>query len=269
MSADKSNRDKGKPKQQPQTTLTPGQKLSRELLSWFWVILAFIFIEGTLVQARVIPSGSMENTILIGDHLMVSRFGYDAGIPFTDDQIALWRNPKRQQVVVFSAPEGEGSNQDLIKRVIGIPGDMIRIRQGAVFVNGQRLHEPYILRDPDDGNSNSFVENFPPDGNELFDGRLNQAWAANLPRYIVNGQLRVPPDHYFVMGDNRGDSYDSRYWGFVPRKNIIGTPLFIYMSIDAPEQVWEPGHIGERLGTYLSILIHPGEMRWKRLFRTF
>lgn len=265
MGREKSKKEKIKAK--PQAALTPGQKLSRELLSWFWVILAFIFIEGTLVQARVIPSGSMENTILIGDHLMVSRFGYDAGIPFTDDQVTLWRNPKRQQVIVFAAPPGEGSNQDLIKRVIGVPGDSIQIRHGAVFVNGQPLHEPYILRDPDDGNS--FVENFPPDGTELFDGRLNAGWASTLPRYVVNGQLRVPPDHYFVMGDNRGDSYDSRYWGFVPRKNIIGTPLFIYMSIDAPEQVWEPGHIGERLGTYLSILIHPGEMRWNRLFRTF
>ncbi|HEV2488790.1 MAG TPA: signal peptidase I [Candidatus Acidoferrales bacterium] len=265
MVSEKTKKEKGKAK--PQAALTPGQKVSRELLSWFWVILAFIFIEGTLVQARVIPSGSMENTILIGDHLMVSRFGYDAGIPFTDDQITLWRNPKRQQVIVFAAPPGEGSNQDLIKRVIGIPGDSIQIRHGAVFVNGQQLKEPYILRDPDDGNS--FVENFPPDGNALFDGRLNSVWAATLSRYVVNGQLRVPPEHYFVMGDNRGDSYDSRYWGFVPRQNIIGTPLFIYMSIDAPEQVWEPGHIGERLGTYLSILIHPGEMRWKRLFRTF
>jgi signal peptidase I len=263
--ADKSRKEKGKAK--PQASLTPGQKLSRELLSWFWVILAFVFIEGTLVQARVIPSGSMENTILIGDHLMVSRFGYDAGIPFTDNQITLWRNPRRQQVVVFSAPPGEGSDQDLIKRVIGVPGDLVQVRHGAVFVNGQRLHEPYILRDSE--YENSFVENFPPDGNDLFDGRLNPVWAASLPRYVVNGQLRVPADHYFVMGDNRGDSYDSRYWGFVPRKNIIGTPLFIYMSIDAPEQVWEPGHIGERLGTYLSILIHPGEMRWKRLFRTF
>ena len=265
MPAEKPKKDKTKSKPQPE--LTTSQKISRELLSWFWVILAFIFIEGTLVQARVIPSGSMENTILVGDHLMVSRFGYDAGIPFTDDQITLWRKPKRQQVVVFAAPPGEGSNQDLIKRVIGVPGDLLQIRRGIVYVNGQRLNEPYVLRDPDHGNS--FIENFPPDGDELLDGNLNPAWAAALPRYIADGQLKVPPDHYFVMGDNRGNSYDSRFWGFVPRKDIIGTPLFIYMSIRAPDEVWEPGHIGERLGTYLSVIIHPGEMRWKRLFRTF
>jgi signal peptidase I len=265
VSADKSRKEKGKSKSQPE--LTTSQKISRELLSWFWVILAFIFIEGTLVQARVIPSGSMENTILVGDHLMVSRFGYDAGIPFTDDQITLWRNPKRQQVVVFAAPPGEGSNQDLIKRVIGVPGDLLQIRHGIVYVNGQRLNEPYVLRDPDGGGS--FIENFPPEGNDLFDPRIRAAWAAEIPHYVVNGQLKVPPGHYFVMGDNRGNSYDSRFWGFVPRKDVIGTPLFIYMSIRAPDEVWEPGHIGERLGTYLSVIIHPSEMRWKRLFRTF
>jgi signal peptidase I len=218
--------------------LTTGQKISRELLSWFWVILAFVFIEGTLVQARVIPSGSMENTILIGDHLIVSRFGYDAGIPFTEYQVPLWRNPKRQQVIVFLAPLP--GSQDFIKRVIGIPGDVIDIRRGVVFVNGKQLNEPYI-----DGT---------PDPNDPSENK---------------GPIKVPPDEYFVMGDNRNNSYDSRYWGFVPRRNIIGEPLFIYMSINAPEEVWEPGHIGERLGTYLSVLIHPGEMRWRRLFRTF
>jgi signal peptidase I len=209
-----------------------GAKVRREVISWIWVILAFVFIEGTLVQARVIPSGSMENTVLIGDHLIVSRFGYDAGIPFTKYHVPLWRNPHRQQVVVFRAPLP--GNPDYIKRVIGIPGDELEIRRGIVYINGKALSEPYRLGRP------SPMDNY--------------------------GPVKVPPGKYFMMGDNRNDSYDSRYWGFVPRRNILGTPLFIYMSINAPEDVWEPGHLGERLETYLSIFIHPGEVRWNRLF---
>ena len=83
------------------------------------------------------------------------------------------------------------------------------------------------------------------------------------------GPVKVPAGEYFMMGDNRNNSYDSRFWGFVPRPNIVGTPLLIYMSIDAPEEVWEPGHLGMRFATYLNALIHPREVRWKRLFRTF
>ncbi len=85
----------------------------------------------------------------------------------------------------------------------------------------------------------------------------------------MNGELVVPPNEYFMMGDNRDNSNDSRFWGFVPRANIIGTPLIIYMSIDAPEDVWEPGHIGERFGTYFSAIFRPSEIRWRRLFHIF
>ena len=98
-------------------------RAAKEALSWFWVILAFLLIEGTLVQARVIPSGSMERTVLIGDHLIVSRIGYDAGVPFTPWHEPLWREPKRQQIIVFRAPLPEMGYPDFIKRVIGLPGD--------------------------------------------------------------------------------------------------------------------------------------------------
>ena len=212
-----------------------GERVKRELLSWFWVLLAFVLIEGTLVQARVIPSGSMERTVLIGDHLIVSRIGYDAGIPFTDWHISLWREPKRQQVIVFRAPLA--GSPDFIKRVIGLPGDLLEIRTGVVYINGKPLEEPYR------------------------DGQPNHA--------ENRGPWRIPPNEYFVMGDNRENSYDSRYWGFVPRANIVGAPVIIYMSIDAPEEVWEPGHLGERFATYLNAVIHPREVRWKRLFVTF
>jgi len=207
----------------------------REVLSWFWVILAFLFIEGSLVQARVIPSGSMERTVLIGDHLIVSRIGYDAGIPFTDWHVPLWRNPKRQQIIVFRAPLP--GNPDFIKRTIGLPGDTLEVKKGIVYIDGTPLAEPYREDPPNP------LENRPA--------------------------VKIPAGEYFMMGDNRENSYDSRYWGFVPRANIIGTPLVIYMSIDAPEEVWEPGHVGERFATYINALIHPHEVRWKRLFHTF
>jgi signal peptidase I len=145
----------------------------------------------------------------------------------------LWRDPHRQQVIVFRAPLP--GNPDYIKRVIAIPGDLFEVRGGAVYINGQPLSEPYRLGVPN-----------------------------GIDSY---GPVRIPPGKYFAMGDNRDDSYDSRYWGYVPRENILGTPLFIYMSIDAPEEVWEPGHLGERMATYLSIFIHPREVRWSRLFR--
>jgi signal peptidase I len=214
---------------------TTGEKVKRELISWFWVILAFMLIEGTMVQARVIPSGSMENTVLIGDHLIVSRIGYDAGVPFTGWHVPLWREPKRQQVIVFRAPLA--GSPDFIKRLIGLPGDTLDIRQGVVYINGVALPEPY--------------RNGPPNPSDNY------------------AAIQVPPGKYFMMGDNRDNSYDSRYWGFVPRENIIGTPLIIYMSIDAPEDVWEPGHIGDRFATYLKAIIHPHDVRWKRLFSTF
>jgi len=90
-----------------------------------------------------------------------------------------------------------------------------------------------------------------------------------LRQNTVNGELVVPPGKYLMMGDNRDNSNDGRFWGFVPRENIIGTPVIIYMSIDAPEEVWQPGFAIQRFETYASVLVHPSEVRWRRLFRTF
>jgi len=238
----------------------------REVVSWFWVIVAFILIEGTIVQARVIPSGSMENTVLVGDHLIVSRFGYDAGIPFTGIHTPLWRNPKRQQIIVFRAPLEDQGNPDFIKRCMGVPGDHIKIVAGQVYVNGVRLSEPYALHVP--GFADFPAENFPDRAAEL---PMNDRpeWLDELRQHTVNGDMVVPPGQYFMMGDNRDNSNDGRFWGFVPRENIIGTPVIIYMSIDAPEQVWGPGFAIQRFETYATVLLHPKEVRWRRLFRTF
>ena len=252
-----------KPKPSPAATK---DVVWREVVSWFWVIVAFILIEGTMVQARVIPSGSMENTVLVGDHLIVSRFGYDAGVPFTGIHTPLWRNPKQQQIIVFRAPLADQGNPDFIKRCIGIPGDRIKIVGGQVYVNGVRLNEPYALHVP--GFADLPAENFPDRAAEL---PMNDRpeWLDELRQHTVNGEMVVPPGQYFMMGDNRDNSNDGRFWGFVPRENIIGTPVIIYMSIDAPEQVWGPGFAVDRFETYASVLLHPGKVRWRRLFRPF
>jgi signal peptidase I len=223
----------------PQEKLTMEQKVRREVIAWFWVGLVFLLINGAIGQARVIPSGSMEDTLLIGDHLIMSRVGYDAGIPFTNLHMPLWRNPKRQQIIIFKPPF-DPTQPDYVKRTIGLPGDTVDIHDGAVWINGQRLAEDYTL------------------------GRTER---------IESSDIKMPfkvPDHcYFAMGDNRQNSYDSRFWGCVPRNDIIGTPVLIYMSLNASPEAWQPGQIGERFLAYLNGIIHPSTVRWRRLFHIF
>lgn len=262
----KGEREEGAPVEAKRARAMKNDRVWREMVSWFWVILVFVLIEGGVAQARVIPSGSMENTVLIGDHLIVSRLGYDAGIPFTSYHVPLWRNPRRQEIVVFRAPLADQGYPDLIKRCIGVPGDRIKIVRGKVFVNGEAIDDPHALHRP--GFANLPWENFPARSSEIAFSEV-PSWGAELAKNSVNGELVVPPGHYFMMGDNRDDSNDSRFWGFVPRETIIGTPVLIYMSIDAPGDTWEPGHLGDRLAMYGRALIHPSEVRWKRLFRTF
>jgi signal peptidase I len=227
----------GKPQQKPTQPEVPvGKRVQREMIAWFWVALVFLLINGTIGQARVIPSGSMENTLLIGDHLIMSRIGYDAGVPFTNWHVPLWRSPHRQQVIIFKPPFAPDT-PDYVKRVIGLPGDTIDIHDNAVWINGQKLQESYTI------------------------GRTDP--------YELHSPYKVPSECYFVMGDNRSNSYDSRFWGCVPRNDIIGTPVMIYMSLNVAPDAWEPGQIRERFVAYASALIHPGIVRWKRLFRTF
>jgi signal peptidase I len=220
-------------------------RIKSEIIAWFWVILAFLLINGTLGQARVIPSGSMENTLLIGDHLIMSRLGYDAGVPFTNWHVPLWRNPRRQQIVIFKPPY-DVNQPDFVKRVIGLPGDTVDVREGAVWINGQKLAEDYTL------------------------GPSEPAPSGNAPLGYSDLKLpyHVPDNCYFVMGDNRGNSYDSRFWGCVPRNDILGTPVMIYMSLEAPRDAWN-GDIRARFAAYANAVIHPGTVRWRRLFHIF
>jgi len=218
-------------------------KVKSEIIAWFWVILAFMLINGTLGQARVIPSASMENTLLIGDHLIMSRLGYDAGIPFTNLHVPLWKNPKRQQIIIFKPPY-DSSLPDYVKRVIGLPGETVDVHDGAVWIDGKKLEENYTIGRTEAPTRSQLIGDF-----------------AGLP-------YKVPENCYFVMGDNRENSLDSRYWGCVPRNDILGTPVLIYMSLDAPRDAWN-GDIGARFLAYGNALLHPGTVRWRRLFHLF
>ena len=236
-----------KPKK-PAEKLTTEQKIRREVIAWFWVGLIFLLINGAIGQARVIPSASMEHTLEIGDHLIMSRIGYDAGIPFTDIHVPLWRDPKRQQIIIFKPPF-DPSQPDYVKRVIGLPGDIVDVQEGSVWINGKRLEENYTIGTTRPAPSGSYEGEF---------ARKEKV----LP-------YKVPANCYFAMGDNRQNSLDSRFWGCVPRQNIIGTPVIIYMSLKAPESAWQPGNLGARFAAYINGILHPSTVRWRRLFHVF
>ena len=233
-----------KKKKQEEANLPVKTKIQREIIAWFWVGLVFLLINGTIGQARVIPSGSMENTLLIGDHLIMSRIGYDAGVPFTNWHVPLWRSPKRQQVIIFKPPFAPDT-PDYVKRVIGLPGETVDIHDGGVWINGLRLKENYTRGLSERPDPSFLMGNF-----------------KGLP-------FTVPKDCYFVMGDNRENSLDSRFWGCVPRNDIIGTPVMIYMSLEAPQGAWDSGQIRERFFAYANAVLHPRIVRWSRIFRTF
>ena len=232
----------------PDENLTPQQKVRREVIAWTWVILIFLLINAAVGQARVIPSESMKNTLLVGDHLIMSRFGYDVGIPFTDIHQPLWRTPKRQQIVIFR-PVISGESSDIIKRVIGLPGETVDVHDGGVWINGARLREDYTVGRTEPADPNNYL------------GPL--AGRKNIFPYAV------PAGCFFVMGDNRGNSLDSRFTGCIPREHIIGTPVIIYMSIETPSEPWGSGAILDRVSAYANAVIHPSEIRWRRLFHLF
>jgi signal peptidase I len=192
---------------------------------WSLNILILLFGTTTLVQAFIVPTPSMDTTVMVGDHLLVDKLSYAPPGSFSR-YLLPYTDPKRGDVIVFRYPMD--ISQNYVKRVMGVPGDHIRLMNKVVYLNGKPLTEPYaqhIFPNPD-----PYRDNFPtePDG-PVYD-RAKQM----LAEHVQNGELVVPPDSYFAMGDNRDNSLDSRYWGFVPRKNIIGKPLLIFWSYDAP-----------------------------------
>ena len=227
------------------------------IAEWTVTILLLLFGTTTLVQAFVIPTGSMEDTLLIGDHLLVDKLAYSPPGPVSK-YVLPYTPVKRGDIIVFRYPVD--IRQTFVKRVMGVPGDHIRIVDKQVYLNGHKLVEPYKYHKTE--YIDSYRDNFPSEPNmRVDDGALQM-----LEKHVVNGEVVVPPGSYFAMGDNRDSSLDSRYWGFVPRDNIIGKPLIIYWSYDAPTE--------QLAGSFIS-LDHLTDLaknfftktRWNRTFR--
>jgi signal peptidase I len=197
------------------------------IAEWTVTIVILLFGTTTLVQAFVVPTSSMESTVMTGDHMLVDKLSY-APADSISRHLLPYTPLQRGDIIVFRWPPDP--RQNYIKRLIGMPGDRIRVVNKDVYLNGRKLYEPYTQHifagiEP-------YRDNFPSDpaGPVMPMGR--DMLAAN----IVNGEIVVPPDSFFAMGDNRDNSLDSRYWGFVPRDNIIGKPSIIWWSYDAPTE---------------------------------
>jgi signal peptidase I len=225
------------------------------------VLVVGLFIITFCLQAFEIPSSSMENTLLIGDHVFVDRVRLAPPTTWIEP-VVPYRQVLRQDIVVFLSPSEPGLY--VVKRVIGVPGDRIHLVDGKVFLNGVEQNEPYVLRN---GSFNAYRDDFPSVPPTESTG-LTPEWQLTLPSHIVDGNLVVPPGSYFVMGDNRDVSYDSRYWGFVPRQNIIGRPMFIYWSFETPANQYTKTSMSDRLAFIGRVIYHFfDQTRWNRMFR--
>lgn len=222
-------------------------------------IVIAVFVITFVIQAFQIPTPSMEDTLLVGDYLLVDKlhFGGKFGAPFVP-----YRPIKHGDIIVFHYPVNPP--QHFVKRVIGVPGDRVRLINKQVYVNGIAMNEPYVVQKI--GDHNIFRDEFP---------RLNlpygieAGWWLQMQKLVEDGQLIVPQGYYFVLGDNRDESLDSRYWGFVPRENVIGRPLLIYWSVrDVEEEMPVEPSPGDKLFHFAYSATHLFQItRWDRTFR--
>jgi signal peptidase I len=225
------------------------------------VLVLGLFALTFIFQNFAIPSSSMEKTLLVGDHVLVDRV--TLAPPAHWAPIIHYRDVHRGDIIVFFKP-GE-PDLYLVKRVIGIPGDRIHLVSGIVYLNGVAQNEPQAAK-PSPENTYPYRDEFPayapPEGSEV-----TPEWEVDLPNHIQNGDLVVPAGEYFAMGDNRTVSLDSRYWGFVPRANIVGRPLFVYWSFITPETEYLKTAMGDRIAFMGHILLHFfDQTRWSRTF---
>ena len=225
------------------------------------VLVTGLFIITFNLQAFEIPSSSMENTLLIGEHVFVDRISYAPRTAWFP--VVPYRQLQRGDIVVFLSPAEPGLY--VVKRIIGVPGDRIHLASSTVFRNGQALTEPYVIHSQ--GGYNPYRDNFPAIPAGPGSGATSD-WQLEISSHLDNGDLVVPPDSYFGMGDNRDVSYDSRYWGFIPRANVIGRPLFIYWSFETPPGQYLKTGVGDRLAFVGKVVLHFfDETRWRRTFR--
>jgi signal peptidase I len=238
---------------------TLGTDMVGSVQSLLGTVVIAVFVITFIVQAFQIPSESMMDTLLVGDYLLVNTLCY--GERGADNYLVPYQKIERGDIVVFHYPVDP--KQHFVKRVIGIPGDKLRLVNKQVFINGVPLDEPYVRFLP---SNDLFRDNFPRlDLSVVLPG--GGKWWLEMRKLVEDGQLIVPDGHYFVMGDNRDDSEDSRYWGFVPRDNIIGRPLLIYWSI----RTWDGDPASSLSGKLYHIayaLTHVFQItRWNRTLR--
>lgn len=220
-----------------------------------------VFVVTFLAQAFTIPSESMEQTLLIGDYLLVDKLCYGTGGIW--QRLLPYRNVRRGDIIVFHYPVNP--SQAFVKRVVAIPGDRLRLINKRVYINDTPLNEPYVqyitnVRSP-------YRDDFPR--TDVPDYSVDARWWKEMPKLVENHQLIVPEGHYFVLGDNRDDSQDSRYWGFVPRRNIIGRPMVIYWSSSGlNNDLTGSPTAGDRLYHFAYAVTHVFQItRWGRTFR--
>jgi signal peptidase I len=234
---------------------------SISLQSLLGTIVIAVFVITFIVQAFQIPSESMMNTLLVGDYLLVNKLCYGGGSSAND--VMPYQKIARGDVIVFHYPVDP--KQHFVKRVIGLPGDRLRMVNKVVWINGKPLKEPYVrFLEPA---NNMFRDNFPRV--DIPAMGLEGKWWLEMRKLVEDGELIIPEGHYFAMGDNRDDSQDSRYWGFVPRENIIGRPLLIYWSVQSWDR--EPifaSSLAGKVYRFAYGVTHVFQItRWNRTFR--
>jgi len=258
----------------PPTPAAPPAETPFETVAGICSVLVIgVFALTLLCQNFLIPSGSMEDTLLVGDHLLVDRITF---LPRT-----IWmplihhRDPQRGDIVVFIRPapqpepdaDGNPVYDILVKRLVGMPGDRIHLHDGIVFINGVAQPMPKEgLDTPIAPSERAYTDEFPSVLPTVEDSHgAVTTWVVDLPNHIENGDLVVPPGKYFMMGDHRHASLDSRFWGFVPRENIMGRPLFNYWSFKTPEDQQYKKGLGNQLAWMAHVAIHFfTDTRWSR-----
>jgi signal peptidase I len=239
--------------------------ISEYLESLLVTVLLALFATTFILQAFKIPSPSMETTLLVGDHLLVNKFIFGSHGAWYE-HLLPYRPLERGDIIVFKYPYQDHTHY--VKRVIGLPGDHLKIVDQRVFINGKVLNEPYVTHDPNVG-YDPLNYNFPPKGVQLYSSPMVPEWATTFKKYVQDDEIVVPPSKYFAMGDNRDHSADSRYWGFVDRDAIMGRPFLIYWSVDASSADYTPNTFFERLTGIFETIAHlPTRTRWNRMLRT-
>lgn len=224
-STDSAERASAQPARRAPEEMTLGERIWEWIKSLAVIIVLFLIIRTFLVQTFVITSGSMENTLEVGDFLLISKAAYGAVIPGTESRVPGYADPRRGDVIVFRA--AHEPNMDLVKRLIALPGDTIGMRDGVLFLNGAPQEEPYLKVTPRTGDTTHPA--FEWQREFLVEDITGESYAPTLHNW---GPIVVPSGRYLALGDNREQSLDSRFWGFVDASKVKGRAVFLYWSYD-------------------------------------